>query len=55
MEALADPTSTNLYMEGLPLSMDDAVCLHPSLSREGTLANAIVLGSVRPRLSTSRY
>ncbi|KAJ2912828.1 hypothetical protein MD484_g7578, partial [Candolleomyces efflorescens] len=23
MEALADPTSTNLYMEGLPLSMDE--------------------------------
>lgn len=25
MEALADPTSTNLYMEGLPLTMDEAV------------------------------
>lgn len=27
MEALADPTSTNLYMEGLPLSMDEPVCV----------------------------
>jgi hypothetical protein len=29
MEALADPTSTNLYMEGLPLSMDEPVRLLP--------------------------
>lgn len=26
MEALADPLSTNLYMEGLPLSIDEPVC-----------------------------
>lgn len=25
MENLHDPTSTNLYMEGLPLSIDEAV------------------------------
>ena len=29
MEALADPTSTNLYMEGLPLSMDEPVRILP--------------------------
>ena len=28
MEALADPLSTNLYMEGLPLSIDEPVCGH---------------------------